>query len=123
MALTADILRGYTETIILSRLKDGAGYGYQINKSISEACGSAFELKEATLYTAFRRLEEGGLIRSWWGDEQTGARRRYYALTPAGQNRLNADLANWLSTRELMDILLLGEVPSPTDERKDEDHE
>ena len=25
MALTADILRGYTETIILSRLKDGAG--------------------------------------------------------------------------------------------------
>ena len=60
MALTADILRGYTETIILSRLKDGAGYGYQINKSISEACGSAFELKEATLYTAFRRLGVGG---------------------------------------------------------------
>ena len=43
-----------------------------------------YELKEATLYTAFRRLEEAGCIRSYWGDEATGARRRYYAITEAG---------------------------------------
>ena len=67
MALSADLLRGYTDTIILNHLRDGPSYGYQINKHISEKSGSVFELKEATLYTAFRRLEGGGLIRSFWG--------------------------------------------------------
>ncbi len=113
MALTADLLRGHTETIILSHLRNGASYGYQINKSISEKCGSAFELKEATLYTAFRRLEADGMIRSWWGDEDTGARRRYYRLTPLGEARLREDLAGWDETKRLIDQLLdLEPVPA-----------
>ena len=35
MALSADILRGYTDTIILHQLSHGDSYGYQINKTIS----------------------------------------------------------------------------------------
>ena len=66
-------------------------------------------MKEATLYTAFRRLEQGGYIRSYWGDEQTGARRRYYAITPEGQEKLQRDCAVWQETRELMNRLLEGE--------------
>ena len=57
MALSADILRGYTDTIILHQLSHGDSYGYQINKTISTLSGGEVELKEATLYTAFRRLE------------------------------------------------------------------
>ena len=106
MALSADLLRGYTDTIILNHLRDGPSYGYQINKHISEKSGSVFELKEATLYTAFRRLEGGGLIRSFWGDETTGARRRYYTLTPLGEEKLLSDLANWNATKKLIDQLL-----------------
>ena len=55
MALSADILRGYTDTIILHQLSHGDSYGYQINKTISTLSGGEVELKEATLYTAFRR--------------------------------------------------------------------
>ena len=106
MGLSADLLRGYTDTIILSHLRPGPSYGYRINKSISETSAGAFELKEATLYSAFRRLEGSGLIRSFWGDEQTGARRRYYALTPLGEEKLQSDLANWDATRKLIDQLL-----------------
>lgn len=62
MALSADILRGYTDTIILHQLSHGDSYGYQINKTISTLSGGEVELKEATLYTAFRRLEAAGLI-------------------------------------------------------------
>ena len=113
MVLAADILRGFTDTIILSRLADGPGYGYQINKSISESSLHAFELKEATLYTAFRRLEEAGLISSWWGGEATGARRRYYELTPEGVRRLRADLENWQETKDLMDRLLAARPEAP----------
>ena len=39
MALSADILRGYTDTIILHQLSHGDSYGYQINKTISTLSG------------------------------------------------------------------------------------
>jgi len=85
MNITSDILRGHTETIILRHLLEKDSYGYEINKSIQEKTNNQFELKEATLYSAFRRLESAGLILPYWGDETTGARRRYYAITPAGR--------------------------------------
>lgn len=106
MALTADILRGYTDSILLCQLSRGDSYGYRLNKRVSSLSDGAFELKEATLYTAFRRLETAGFIRSYWGDEHSGARRRYYALTQAGRERLERDRAQWRETRALLDRLL-----------------
>ncbi len=109
MALSADILRGYTDTIILRQLSQGDSYGYQINKNVTALSGGAFEMKEATLYTAFRRLETAGYIRSYWGDELSGARRRYYALTQAGREKLAADQAAWQETKAQIDLLLMEE--------------
>ena len=108
MALTADILRGYTDTIILRQLAGEDSYGYEINKRVAAITGGALELKEATLYTAFRRLEAGGYIRSYWGDEQTGARRRYYAITQVGREKLISDVALWQETKAQIDQLLEG---------------
>ena len=85
MSITADILRGHTEAIILSHLMDSDSYGYQINKDILEKTDNRYELKEATLYTAFRRLEKAGYISTYWGDQNTGARRRYYSITESGK--------------------------------------
>lgn len=106
MALSADILRGYTDTIILRQLAQGDSYGYQINRRLSELTSGACEMKEATLYTAFRRLETAGLIRSYWGDELSGARRRYYAITPQGLTRLLNDLDAWKETKAIINLLL-----------------
>ena len=66
MSITSDLLRGHTETIILKLLIEKDSYGYEINKSIQEKTNNLFELKEATLYSAFRRLETAGLIASYW---------------------------------------------------------
>ena len=106
MVLSADILRGYTDTIILRQLAGGDSYGYQINKRVAEISGGGLEMKEATLYTAFRRLEAAGYIRSYWGDEMSGARRRYYALTPQGREKLLQDCEAWQETKRLIDRLL-----------------
>lgn len=106
MALSADLLRGYTDTILLCQLAGGDSYGYEINRRVSGLSGGAVELKEATLYTAFRRMESAGLIISYWGNEETGARRRYYAITPAGRDRLYGDLAAWEETRKTLNSLL-----------------
>ena len=65
MSITSDILRGHTDAIILSHLLEKDSYGYQINKDIMKKTGSRYELKEATLYSAFRRLEQAGYIRTY----------------------------------------------------------
>ena len=106
MVLSADILRGYTDTIILRQLAGGDSYGYQINKRVAEISGGGLEMKEAMLYTAFRRLETAGYIRSYWGDEMSGARRRYYALTNEGREKLLQDCEAWQETKRLIDRLL-----------------
>ena len=101
----SDILRGLTDTIILSRLYEADSYGYQINKDISTLSNGSLELKEATLYTSFRRLEEGGYITSYWGDERAGARRRYYSITKSGRKFLEENRKDWESMKDLIDRL------------------
>jgi len=106
MSLTADLIRGHTETIIMAQLYHGESYGYKINKAILEVSLGKYELKEATLYGAFRRLEESGYISSYWGDEATGARRRYYLLTPLGKDFFNQCLLEWDYAKNLIDKLI-----------------
>ncbi len=109
MSIAGDLIRGHTDAIILARLLHGDSYGYEINKIISSLSSGRFELKEATLYTAFRRLEEQGYIISYWGESGAGARRRYYAITPAGRMASQTLRREWEETKEIMDKLMEAE--------------
>ena len=106
MSIASDIIRGHTDAIILAHLLSGDTYGYEINKSIQNITGHQYELKEATLYTAFRRLEAAGLIVSYWGDENTGARRRYYSITEPGRRTYQQYLQDWDNAKALIDSLI-----------------
>ncbi|WP_066646149.1 PadR family transcriptional regulator [Christensenella timonensis] len=106
MSLTSDLIRGHTETIILAQLLKKDSYGYEINKSIQQTTLGEYELKEATLYSAFRRLENAGMIESYWGDETTGARRRYYRVTPLGRALYETNKGDWEKTKKLIDSLI-----------------
>lgn len=108
--IASDILRGNTEMIILSQLVGNDSYGYQINKNILMKSNGELELKEATLYTVFRRLEEAGEIESYWGDENTGARRKYYSITEKGMQTLNKLTDEWEKAKATIDNLIVGEV-------------
>ena len=74
------------------------------NKSIQERTG--YVLKDATLYTAFRRLEDLGYITSYWGDGDTGARRRYYTITKRGRVALSKMKNEWLEAKQIIDKLI-----------------
>lgn len=106
MSIAGDLIRGHTDAIILARLLRGDSYGYEINKVISTLSSGRFELKEATLYTAFKRLEEQGYIASYWGNSGAGARRRYYTITPSGRLARTRLAEEWRETKEIMDKLL-----------------
>ena len=105
-AFAADLLRGHTDTIVLSVLRDGDRYGFEIYKSIRDATGGSHEIKEATLYATYRRLEKDGLVESYWGDETQGGRRKYYRITDAGRAVYSGNVAAWVATRRIIDSLL-----------------
>lgn len=106
MSIAADLIRGHTDTIILAALLKEDSYGYRINRTLCELTDGRFELKEATLYTAFKRLEEAGYIHSYWGDEATGARRRYYAITPDGRVAYDRLMQEWQEASSMIEKLI-----------------
>ncbi|WP_062464688.1 PadR family transcriptional regulator [Demequina soli] len=105
-AFAADLLRGHTETIVLGVLRRGDSYGFEIHKAIRDAAGGDHEIKEATLYATYRRLEKDGLVESYWGDESQGGRRKYYRITDAGRAVYRGRVAAWVATRRIIDTLL-----------------
>lgn len=119
MSIASDLIRGHTDTIILSLLMIGDSYGYKINKDIMSLTDGRFEFKEATLYTAFRRLEQSGFITSYWGDENVGARRKYYAITESGRTEYFRSTAEWEKTKGIVEGLIYAADPLKKD-RKEE---
>lgn len=102
----ADLLRGHTDTIVLSALRDADRYGYEIYKTIRDATGGVHEIKEATLYASFRRLVKDGLLEAYWGDESQGGRRKYYRITDAGRAVYRRNVADWTATQKIINSLL-----------------
>ena len=102
----ADLLRGHTDTIVLGVLRRGDSYGFEIFRAIREATGGAYEIKEATLYASYRRLEKDGLVEPYWGDETQGGRRKYYRITDAGRAVYRRNVDAWVLTRGVIDNLL-----------------
>ncbi len=104
--MSSDLLRGHTDTIILKLLGDGDKYGYEITKLVHEHSGQQYELKEATMYSSLKRLENDGHIMSYWGDESQGGRRKYYRITATGRELYSANKQNWDSAKQILDGLL-----------------
>ncbi|BDZ44358.1 PadR family transcriptional regulator [Naasia aerilata] len=105
-AFAADLLRGHTDTIVLGVLRRSDSYGFEIFKTIREATGGSYEIKEATLYASYRRLTKDGLVEAYWGDETQGGRRKYYRITDAGREVYRRNVDAWIVTRGVIDSLL-----------------
>lgn len=93
--LSSDLLRGHTDTIIIKLLMDGDKYGYEITKLVAENSDKLYELKEATMYSSLKRLENDAFIASYWGSETQGGRRKYYHITETGRELYAANKQNW----------------------------
>jgi PadR family transcriptional regulator PadR len=104
--ISSDVIRGYTDTIILSLLRNKPGYGYEISRQISEITEKKYVMRETTLYSAFNRLEQNGYLRSFYGTESNGKRRTYYEITPTGQAYLEEKKAEWELTKEIIEKII-----------------
>jgi PadR family transcriptional regulator PadR len=75
--------KGILELAILGSLSHGRRYGYSLVRSISG--GGDVELTEGTIYPILNRLSKEGLLRSEWVESSQGPPRKYYTLTPSGE--------------------------------------
>lgn len=58
-------IRGYTDPMTLSVLRERTSYPYEFVKIITEISGGAYVIKQTTFYSAAKRLEATGPIASF----------------------------------------------------------
>lgn len=100
--ISSDVIRGYTDTMILFLLLDQPSYGYEISRQIRRLSDEKYVMKETTLYSAFSRLEKNGCITSFYGNETNGKRRTYYRITPEGRAYYRQKCLEWRLTMEVV---------------------
>lgn len=106
--IRSDIIRGHLDAIILRLIYEEDRYGYEISKEISSRTENRFQIKEATLYAVFQRLEKNGLIESYFGNFSQGGKRKYYRITLLGKAFLKEAAEEWKETKEIIDLLMEG---------------
>jgi len=90
-----DLLKGTLPLLVLSVIADEELYGYEIAQRIRDRSGDLFAPSEGSLYPTLHRLEGAGALSARWRSSERGPRRRYYAITPAGQSLLADASEEW----------------------------
>ncbi|MEK5068625.1 PadR family transcriptional regulator [Sporosarcina sp. FSL K6-1508] len=109
MEVNKEVLKGHIDTLILSLVHTRDMYGYELAKLVRERSDGQFELKEGTLYLSLKRLEKNQWIESYWGDEQgPGGRRKYYKITPLGEDGFEEKRQEWEFVKKIIDLFLEG---------------
>ena len=107
-AISADLIRGHINTIILRTLYERDKYGYEIIEEIEKKSHGQYSLKQPTLYSALKRLETQGYINAYWKTDEVslGGRRKYYTLTDSGREITEKNQAEWEYSRTVIDNLI-----------------
>lgn len=107
-SISADLIRGHINTIILRSLYGRDKYGYEIINEINEKSHGQYTLKQPTLYSALKRLETQGYIQAYWKTDEVsaGGRRKYFRLTDSGREITEQNQAEWEYSRTVIDNLI-----------------
>lgn len=95
------ISAGLLDAVVLSVLEMEDAYGYRITQQVR----SKLNVSESTLYPVLRRLEKNGDL-TVYDRAFDGRNRRYYAITPMGQQQLAEYRRDWHQYRNSIEALL-----------------
>lgn len=99
MKVSRELLKGSTDLLVLSVLKNESMYGYQMIRELKLKSQNIFELQEGTLYPILHSLEEKKWISSYW-EEVSGKKRKYYSITADGKKHLTSKKEEWKTFSE-----------------------
>jgi PadR family transcriptional regulator PadR len=100
-ALRLELRRGVLVLAVLSQLQ-AERYGYTLRKALADA---GVEIDEGALYPMLRRLETQGLLTSEWREEDK-RKKRFYRLSPQGQDVLARLTVEWRAMGDALSQLL-----------------
>lgn len=89
--------KGVLDMLVLKLLSKEEMYGYQLISELKVKSRERFLLKEGTLYPILYRLEDDGLVKSYWREAKgKGVPRKYYEITEEGQDTLKEITQLWV---------------------------
>ena len=112
MKVDKSLLSGSTTLLVLSLLKTGDMYGYEMIAELSRRSDKTFELKEGTLYPILHGLEQEKCVRSYEKVAPTGRVRKYYHITKKGLKRLEEKREEWRFFTEKVNGVVYGDAPA-----------
>lgn len=98
--VTTNLRKGVLEFCVLAHIRAGDAYGFELARTL-EADGLI--AGEGTLYPLLARLRSSGLVDTAWAESDAGRPRKYYTLTPAGVEQLEAFQRAWAPLRDAVD--------------------
>jgi len=102
--MDAQLKRGLLDACLLAILARGESYGYKIIQNAQQVMA----IRESTLYPILRRMEQNGYLTTWQ-QEHNGRLRKYYRITPEGEDRLNKFRSEWREVKQMVDYIMGGE--------------
>ena len=93
--LSKELVAASTTTLVLSILSERENYGYALIQRVNELSGGQLEWSEGMLYPVLHRMEHRGLIKSRWGESETGRKRKYYSLEKDGKEAMTKHYEQW----------------------------
>jgi transcriptional regulator len=93
--LTDALKKGSTEFLLLSLLEAGSRHGYELQKLIESRSRGVLTFNVASLYPLLYKMEDRGWIVGRWVERAGERRKRYYRLTAAGREALEAQRVSW----------------------------
>ncbi|SDM88991.1 PadR family transcriptional regulator [Acetanaerobacterium elongatum] len=94
--------KGVLELCVLSLLKQGDKYGYELAESISKEIPVA----EGTIYPILRRLKDDGQFEVYIKDSSEGPPRKYYRLTSKGLATQEEQYKEWsVFTKQVIKVI------------------
>src|SRR5215468_473772 len=90
-----EMLLGTLDMMILRTLLPGPAHGHTIAHVIEKSSEDVLQVEHGSLYPALHRLEDQGLIASFWGTSENNRKAKYYRITPAGRKHLAARRGRW----------------------------
>jgi transcriptional regulator len=87
-SISAELLPGTLEMLILKTLTRGSAHGYGIARHLEQTSAAVLQVGESSLYPALQRLLVNGYVTAEWGATELNRRARFYTITPAGRKRM-----------------------------------
>ncbi|HYZ82952.1 MAG TPA: PadR family transcriptional regulator [Bryobacteraceae bacterium] len=102
----AELLQGTLDMLILKIADLRPIHGYAIAQRIQQISGNALEIRQGSLYPALYRLENRGWLKAEWKTTEGGRDAKFYTVTKAGRQQLEAETAGWKRLCQAISLVL-----------------